>query len=118
MAYYSGIPRQTGAGLGAIFSVLGRQLLPALAKTAVPFIRNSAKQALPQLAKAGIGLISDMGKNPKRNFKQALKSRSKRLLSDVINQAVLSRKRQKSKNPRRKQTSAKRPRKKRRDIFS
>ena len=86
MVYYTGVPRQAGGGLGGIFRILTRTLIPAIARSARPFIKNQARRALPSLAKAGLGLVSDI--KGKRNFKQAVRARGKRLASDVIANAI------------------------------
>ena len=85
MSIYHGVARQQGGalgGLGGVFRVLSRTILPAIAKTARPFLQKQAKRALPKLAEAGIGLVSDLSR--KKNFKQAVKARGKRLASDVM----------------------------------
>jgi len=123
MAYYGGVSRQTGGGLGGIFKILTRSILPAIFKTARPFIQSQAKKALPKLAKAGLGLVSDL--QNKKNFKQALKSRGKRLagemLGSVLNGGPPPTKRHKNSNRRRVNTSQrarKRRRRAPRDVFS
>ena len=82
MSFYEGYSRQAGGGLGGIFKVLARSLIPAIARTAKPFLKSQAKKALPHIARAGLGLVGDL--SSKKNFKQAIKARSKRLAGDVI----------------------------------
>ena len=107
MDMYHGVQRQAGGGLGGIFRILTRTILPAIAKTARPFIQKQARKALPKLAEAGIGLVSDLQR--KRNFKQAVKARGKRLASDVmgnvLNDATKPTKRQKRARRQTRQTS-------------
>lgn len=116
--------RQAGGGLGDIFGVLTRQILPSLARAAVPIAKSQAKKLAPKILSSGVGLMSDLAN--KRNLKQALKSRGKRLVSDVINQATAN-KRHKPSGRRTSKSHKKRARKpkkkkntrrgKRRDIF-
>ena len=82
MAYY-GVQRQYGGGgLGGVFKILTRTIFPAIMKSSKTFLKKQAIKNIPHIANAGIGLVSDI--NKKRNFKQAVKARGKRLASDVI----------------------------------
>ena len=110
--------RQQGGGLGSIFSVLNRTVIPAIAKVATPFIKNQARKMALKLARAGIGGMSDLA--AKRSLKQTLKARGKRLISDVINQSAPPRTRQSRRGRRVVRTTKKRPKRQntRRDIFN
>ena len=122
MAYYQGEYRQQGGGIGDIFSVLARTIIPAIARTAAPIIKNQARKLAPRALKAGVGLMSDLAS--KRNLKQALKTRGKRLISEAINQGPPAKRRQTNSNSRPKRSNALPKRKnnkrgaRRKDIFS
>ena len=131
MSVYAGVHRQRGGSLGGIFRVLGRQILPAILKTAKPLLKSTARRALPHIANAGLGLVGDLA--GKKNFKGAVRSRGKRLASEMLgsllNTSGGANKRQKSSGIRPKQTSRRAPARKRkqtpkrrkkasRDVFS
>ena len=80
MAYYSGRHRLEGGGLGGVFNVLNRTLVPLIK----PIIKEKTKRLAPKLLKTGIGLMKDVTLR-KRNFKQAIKARGKKLLAEVLN---------------------------------
>ena len=68
---YGGVMRQRGgSAIGNIFNILQRHLIPKI------------KQHAPKLIKTGVGLVSDYSR--KKNMKQAVTARSKRLIGDVI----------------------------------
>ena len=123
---YVGRARQRGGGLadglGGIFRILGRNLLPLIAKSAKPFIKRQAQKALPSLARAGLGLVKDL--QGKTTFKQAVKQRGKRLANDVISGVLNSDtppvKRHKTNGRRRVNTAQKKLKKRKisRDVFS
>ena len=97
--YYEGVVRQKGGGLtdglGRVFGGLARHMFVPMIKK---LIRNKANQLKTNTLKAGIGLMSDVARH--KNFKQAVQSRGKRLLADVLNSPAPTRKRQKVNNPR------------------
>ena len=92
--YYEGVLRQKGGGmtegLRRIFGGLTRHMFVPMLKK---MVRHKADQLKQNALKAGVGLMSDVAK--RKNFKQALQSRGKRLLSDVLNTSAAPRKRQK-----------------------
>ena len=116
--YYDGRMRQRGGGgLGDIFRVFGRTILPTLFRAGKSFVKKKAATLAPKAINAGVGLVQDV--MSKKSFKQAIQQRGKRLISDAINMAGNSQKRQKSTNARSDKKSArprgtalKRPRKK------
>jgi len=113
--YYRGSLRQQGEGLGGLFDIFSRGLLPLLKRTAVPLIKSQAKRLAPKLAKTGVGLLSDIAR--KKNLKQAVKSRGAQLIRDSINMAAAPRRPQSVKrqlNSRRPKVTAK---KRKKDIF-
>ena len=92
--YYDGRLRQRGGGLGDIFKILARTIVPTVLRAGKSFIKQKAATLAPKALNAGVGLVKDvMGKT---TFKQAVQRRGKRLLSDAINIATDSRKRQKT----------------------
>ena len=120
MGYYKGAYRQQGGGLGGIFSVLSRSVIPMVAKSAGRLFKSQAKKLAPKLLNAGVGLLTDL--SHKKNFKEAVKSRGKRLISEAINQGPATKKRQSTPNRGRGKTRGTRGRQagrgKKRDIFS
>ena len=109
MDHYGGAYRQSGRGLGNIFSVLGRMAVPFLKRTAVPLIKKQAKRLAPHVVRAGVGMVKDITAK-KRNVKQAAQARGTQLLLDAMNSKPRPRKRQSRGNTRK----AKRSRK---DVF-
>ena len=109
MEHYGGVYRQSGRGLGSIFSVLGRMAVPFLKRTAVPLIKKQAKRLAPHLVRAGVALVEDIT-TKKRNFKQATRAQGTQLIRDTMNSKPRQRKRQSCSNARK----AKRSRK---DVF-
>ena len=110
MDHYGGVYRQSGKGLGSIFSVLGRMALPFLKRTAVPILKRQAKRLGPKILKAGVGVISDIA-TKKRNFKQSARARGAQLVEETISTRKPKRKRQSRGNTRKIKRS-------RKDIFS
>ena len=107
--HYEGVLRQKGGGftegLGRVFGGLARHIfVNGMKKIA----QNKVNQVRQKTFKAGIGLMSDMAK--RKNFKQALKSRGKRLLTDVLNSPAPAKKRQKLDNSRPTKNSSRRGR--------
>ena len=136
MAFYNGAMRQRGGslpsgyinalerhGLGGVYRMLTRHLVPAIKRVVKPYLKKQAKKAIPNIAKAGIGLVSDL-QNKKLSFKQAVKARGKRLASDVfkdvLNNNLPPPKRHKASRSRAGNTSLRGRKKNRptRDIFS
>ena len=124
--YYDGQLRQRGAGLGDVFRVLARTLAPTVLSIGKNFVKRKAATLGPRALEAGVGVVKDL--MAKKTFKQAVKQRGKRLLSEAINTASDSVKRQKTSSARasnrsagaRGRASKKRPRKnppRNRDIF-
>ena len=117
MEHYGGVYRQSGHGLGSIFSVLGRMAVPFLKRTAVPLLKRTAvpllkkqaKRLAPHLVRAGVGMVNDIT-TKKRNVKQAAQAAGAQLMLEAMNSKPRARKRQ-SRGGRRK---VKRPR---RDVF-
>ena len=97
--YYEGVLRQKGGGLteglGRVFGGLTRHMFVPMLKR---MVYNKADQVRQKTLKAGIRLMSDMAK--RKSFKQALRSRGKRLLTDVFNSPAPAKKRQKLGNSR------------------
>ena len=110
MDHYGGVYRQSGRGLGGMFRILGRVLVPILKRQASSFARKHVRRLGPKVLRAGVGMINDITSR-KRNFKQAAKARGAQLVQDAINTQKPKRQRQSKKNPRK----VKRQRK---DIFS
>ena len=97
--YYDGRLRQRGGGgLGGIFRVLARTILPSVLHIGKKFIRRKAASLAPKAIDAGIGIAQDM--LAKKTFKQAVQQRGKRLISDAINISTANTKRQKTIRPR------------------
>lgn len=69
--YYTGYPRQRGAGVGDFFRILWRFMTPVL--------KNVGKEGL----KSGINLLDDV--NTGENFKKSLKKHSKLATANVLN---------------------------------
>lgn len=109
MDHYGGVYRQSGGGLGNIFSILGRVALPFLKQTAVPLLKRQVKRLGPKVLKAGVGILSDVA-TKKRNLKQAARVRGAQLVKESINSTQNKRKRQSKGRPRKVQ-------KRQRDIF-
>lgn len=97
MDHYGGVYRQSGRGLGSIFSALGRMALPFLKRTAVPFLKHQAKRLGPKAIKAGVGMINDIT-TKKKNIKQAARARGVQFIQQAINTKQPKRKRQSKPN--------------------
>ena len=95
--YYSGPLRQRGGGIGDVFRVFTRTVIPYVYKNWGKKIKNTAARMAPKaLEKAlsfGVGVASDIAQ--KKSLKQSIKDRGKRILSDVLNSAAPPAKRQK-----------------------
>ena len=92
--YYDGRLRQRGGGLGDIFKILARTIVPTVLRAGKSFVKRKVATLGPKALKAGVGVVKDvMGKT---TFKQAVRQRGKRLISDAINIASESQKRQKT----------------------
>ena len=122
--YYDGVIRQRGAGLGDVFRVLARTVVPHVMRLGKNFVRQKATTLGPKALKAGVGVVKDV--IGKRTLKQAIRQRGKRLLSEAINSVVEPNKRQKTARPRASKKSSgatktkgrrKRPPPRNRDIF-
>ena len=74
--------RGGGHGLGGLFTIFARSLLPIIKSQ----VRKIAPKIAPKLTTAGVGLISDLVR--KKNLKQAVKKRGIELISDSINTAT------------------------------
>ena len=122
--YYDGMIRQRGAGLGDVFRVLARTVMPQVLRLGKNFVRQKVSTLGPKALKAGVGVVKDV--IGKRTLKQAIRQRGKRLLSEAINSVVEPNKRQKTARPRASKKSSgatktkgrkKRPLPRNRDIF-
>ena len=102
--YYDGTLRQRGAGLGDIFRLLTRTIAPAALRLGKNLVKQKAATLGPKAVKAGVGLVRDV--MAKKTFKQAVKQRGKRLLSEAINMVDAPNKRQKPSRPRASRSSA------------
>ena len=108
MGVYKGVYRQKGGGLGGIFNILSRTLVPTLKSAAGGLIKNQAKRLGPKLMNAGLGVLSDI--QNKKNFKSAVKARGKRLLSEALNIGPPQKRRHKAVRPRAKKSHSQRQR--------
>ena len=95
--YYDGAIRQRGAGLGDVFRVLAQTIVPIVLRIGKNFVKRKAATLGPKALKAGVGLVQDM--MTKKTFKEAVKQRGKRLLTEAINTASAAKKRQNAPRP-------------------
>ena len=92
--YYDGRLRQRGGGLGDVFRIFARTIVPNVLRLGKNFVKQKATTLAPKALKAGVGVVKDM--MGKTSFKKAIQQRGKRLLSEAINMTSEPPKRQKT----------------------
>ena len=58
--YYDGVLRQRGAGLGDVFRVLARTIVPNVLRIGKNFVKQKAATLGPKAINAGVGVVRDL----------------------------------------------------------